>query len=79
MSEMSEIPADVRKRWYDVLWPGHTKLSRAWAEKFFSDHSEAFRYYEELKVERPGLCVHPPMHSHEDRSIWVVCVWPAPR
>ncbi len=75
---MAEIHPDPNwVRWYEVRWPGDMGKSRTWAEKYFGDHSEAFRYYEKRQAELTPRRVHTPLHSREDDGIWVVCVEPS--
>lgn len=72
---MPEIPADARNRSYPIKRLGDTP-KRAWAEKFFDNHDDAWQYYEEQLKKRPGQRIYHPMHSHEDRTVWVGCVEP---
>jgi hypothetical protein len=69
-----EVSADGRNRCFHLSWPGEQQLQSAWAEKYFDDHDEAFRYYERLHAENPTKHVHTPTHSHEDINVWAVCV-----
>ena len=75
------LPADGRDRVYVVRWPGCLTPSEAWAEAFFDNHTDAFKYYEnrrrELAIAPSGpLRLHPPMHSRADPEVWVVCIDP---
>ena len=66
----------ARNRWYQVLWPGQPAPTYAWAERYFDNHTEAFDHYDRHLAERPAERVHPPLRSHEDEEVWVVCVDP---
>lgn len=75
------ISADGRDPVYIVRWPGYATPSEAWAEAFFDNHADAFKYYEdrdkELAIAPNGpRRLHPPMHSREDPEVWVICIDP---
>ena len=70
------LPTQTVNRWYRLRHPVTDEASDFFAERYFDSEQEAFMYWEQRGSELGADRVHRPVPSHENASVWAVCIDP---
>jgi len=71
------LPARGVNRWYRLHKEDKRQTWDFFAERYFDSKPEAFVYWEQRAKELGFERVHRPVPSHENPSVWAVCIVPA--